>query len=143
MILLWDRLAWGVYQHRQVEDFEPVKSHTRIAPIYLPRGWWQAEFEVTTLPAAGDRMFEISVAVGERVLAQRLITASKKAQPVKLTFEHLHPDLPLFLKCSGVDSVDDMPVSIPTARIRQVSPLLDGDTGRPAQRVSKEVLPNR
>ena len=143
MMMLWDRLAWGVYEHRQVEDFDPVKSHTRMAPIYLPRGWWQAEFEVTTLPAAGDRMFEISVAGGDKVLARRLITASKKAQPVKLTFEHLHPDLALFLKCSGVDSVDDMPVSIPKARLRQVSSLLDAEAGRRAQRVSKEVLPTQ
>jgi hypothetical protein len=141
--LLWDRLAWGVYEYRQVEHFDPIKSHTRMAPIHLPRGWWQAEFEVTTLPAASDRIFEISLTGGDKVLARRLIIASKKAQPLKLTFEHLHPNLALFLKCSGVDGVDEMPVSIPIARLRQMSSLLDIEAGRLAQRVSKEVLPTQ
>ena len=139
--LQWDRISWGVYDRRPVEGFDALKSHTRQAPIYLPRGWWMAELEAKS-PSPNDRTFEISVTCAEKLLARRyVLPVTTRSETVRLLFEHWNPTETIYVRCSGLDDVDDMPISIPMVSFSQLSAPSQSETGLAARRVSKQVIP--
>ena len=139
--LPWDRQSTGFYEQHAVDNFQPVSSHSRRAPIHLPRGWWIVEFEAT-MPSPSDRMFQFSITCAENLLARRLMTfGDRLTETVRLVFEHRNPTEMIFVKCSGLDDVDGMPISIPTITFEYVLAPGEANTNHSARRVSKQVTP--
>lgn len=139
--LPWNSQASGQYEHRSVERLQAVRSHSRRVAMHLPRGWWVAEFEATA-PAPTDRLFEVSVYCNEKLLSQRLIAFGEDlTAATKLMFEHRNPTETISIRCSGLDVIDEMPISIPLIQFRQLSAPAEAETGHSARRVSKHVIP--
>jgi hypothetical protein len=139
--LPWNRQSSGFYEQRAVDNFQPVRSHSRRAPIHLPRGWWMVEFEATS-HSPSDRMFQFSVSCAEKLLARRLMTfGDRLTETVKLVFEHRNPTETIFVDCSGLDDVDGMPMSIPMLTFEQIFAPGETNTSQAARRVSKQVIP--
>jgi hypothetical protein len=139
--LPWDRQATDFHEQHAVDSFHPISSHSRRAPIHLPRGWWIVEFEAT-VPSPSDRMFQFSITSAEKLLARRLMMfGDKLTEKVRLVFEHRNPTETIFVQSSGLDDVDHMPISIPTIRFEQVFAPSEANTSDTARRVSKQVIP--
>jgi hypothetical protein len=139
--LPWNNQSSGQYEHRAVEGLQSVTSHSSRAAMHLPRGWWVAEFEATS-PSPTNRVFEISIYCNEKLLSQRLMAfGADLTAAIKLMFEHRNPTETIFIRCSGLDDIDEMPISIPMIQFRQISALTEAEIGHSARRVSKQVTP--
>jgi|GEM_PF-3567029 len=139
VVLPWKEVARGRMLVRPLPGVPAVQSPAQQAEVYLPRGWWSAEFNLH-LAGSGDRLFELRVEAGQGVLAHRLLRPAQGQQSTSLVFEHVQPVEAIRLMCAPLDDNEEIPVEIARVRITRLSNVVEAAENK-ARRISTQVLP--